>query len=85
MTTPPTNISSLSPADMHKAEGPPKAWAVPEPNDPAQRHHVQNWLAHLDAGRLGSTPPCPTPETAKAVATREANARLFARLAGREA
>lgn len=91
MTKPPTNFSFHSPADLQRAEGPPKAWAVPEPSDPAQRSHFQDWLAHVEAGRIGAhlcsnaslhengNPPCP-PEVAR---RREANERLFARLAGR--
>ena len=80
MTTPPIHISSLSPADIQRAEGPPKAWAHPAPGDAAPRSPVQQWQDHLDAGRIGNNPPCP-PDVA---ARREANERLFARLAGRE-
>ncbi|MEM9501571.1 MAG: hypothetical protein AAF941_06960 [Pseudomonadota bacterium] len=79
MTKLPTNISSLSPTDIQRVEGPPKAWTHPAPGDASMRSHVQQWQAHLDAGRIGNNPPCP-PEVA---ARREANERLFARLAGR--
>lgn len=75
----PTTTPPLSPADITKAEPVPKAWALPEPSDPAMRSHVRNWQAHLDAGRIGSK----SQAAPHVIATREANARLFARRAAR--
>lgn len=97
-STPSTSAPSTPPATptppkpFRKVPPPPKAWAMPAPLEPNSQTHFQQWLAHVEAGRIGAhlcsnaslfengKRPCP-PEVAK---RREANERLFARLAGRE-